>query len=103
MAIDLSALAADLTAAINDLPDAVTWNGTTFNAVVGDIESEDDLEIAGVTERANLSVDYVLAAAGGTIAENDILTIRGNDYRVVKVFDLPDQLTGRVLAVREDE
>ena len=96
-------MAADLAHAVSDLPTAVTWNGQTFNAVVGDIGHQDGLTIEGVTESATVTVDYVLSSVTGAIAENDVVTIGAVTYRVSRVSILPDGLTGHFECVGEEE
>lgn len=88
---------------VADLPTSVTWNGQSFNAVVGDIATGDDLAVEGFTSTATLSVDYVLSLVTGTIAENDTITIGGATYRVTKVSILPDGLTGHFECVGGQE
>ena len=94
MSLNLTQLASDMAFMVADLPTAVTWGSQTFNAVVGDIGRSDELEVEGFTSNASLTVDYVLSAVAGSIAENDTVTIRGTVYRVGKVSILPDGLTG---------
>jgi hypothetical protein len=90
-----SQMAADLAHAVGELPTLVTWGVQTFNAVVGDIGHQDGLTIDGVTESATVTVDYVLSVVNGTIKENDVVTIGGVNYRVMRPYILPDGLTGR--------
>ena len=94
MSLNLSQLASDLAFIVSDLPTSVTWGGQSFDAVVGDIATGDEVAIEGFTETAALTVDYVLSGITGTIAENDTVAIGGKQYRVSKVSILPDGLTG---------
>jgi hypothetical protein len=103
MSLNLSQFANDLAHMVADLPTAVTWEGQTFNAVVGDIAGGEQLDMAGVMESAVLSVDYVLSAITGMIDENDIVTIYAKDYRVSRVTILPDGVTGHFECVGEEE
>jgi len=103
MTLNLAQMASDLAHMVTDLPTAVTWGSQTFNAVVGDATEQDGLTIEGITEQGSLSVDYVLSAVTGTIAENDVVTIRGGVYRVARVSILPDGLTGHFECVGEEE
>jgi hypothetical protein len=104
MALSTSILAADLAVIVADLPTAVTWEGQTFNAVVADIANTDVLDIAGITEGAQATVDYLLSAiTGGPIAVNDSVTIAGVSYRVLSAFIHPDGISARVEIRGEDQ
>lgn len=94
MSLNPTQLAADMAVMVSDLPTSVLWGSQTFNAVVGDIATGDDLAVEGYTATATLTVDYVLSAVTGAIAENDTVTIGGVVYRVSKPSILPDGVTG---------
>ncbi len=101
--LNVAQMAADLAHMVSDLPTVVIWKSQSFNAVVGDIGSVDNVAIEGVTDAATLTVDYVLSAVNGAIKANDIVTIGGIDYAVSKPYILPDGLTGRFECVGEFE
>ena len=103
MSLNLAQMASDLAYMVTDLPTAVIWQGQAFNAVVGDATGQDGLTIEGITEQGSLSVDYVLSAVTGAIAENDTVAIGGKVYRVSRVATLPDGLTGHFECVGEEE
>ena len=100
MALSTTMLQADLDYMIADLPTTVTWNGSDYSCIVGDITSGDDLEVAGIIDTNTFSVVISKDDFSGSYPdEGDRITIAGMSYRVESVIDGPDGIARTLTCV----
>ena len=85
-------LQADIDYMIADLPTSVTWNGTAYSCVVGDVNSADDLDLAGITAESSFIVVINLADFTTYPDTGQRVTIGGTNYRIMGYSDSPDGL-----------
>jgi len=90
MALSLTMLQADLDYMIADLATSITWKGVAYSCVVGDISSEDNVELAGIAEGNSFTVVISLTDFTTYPDTGDRVTIDGKDYRILGYSDSPD-------------
>ena len=101
MTLSTAMLKADLEFMIDDLPTVVTWKGSDYNCVVGDITSGDNVDIVGIEEAVTFSVVINKADFTTYPDTGELITIDSKSYRILGINDGPDGIA-RTLICGDD-
>ncbi len=94
MSLSSTMLAADFAYILADLPQTVTYAGTSYSAVVSSVNTNNDLMLEGYKARLELTV-YV-KQSDFTPAVGQKLTYSGSQYRIDAVDKSQDGINWRI-------
>lgn len=103
MTLSTTMLQSDLDYMIADLATSVTWNGTAYSCIVGDIGKSHELEIAGISGSATLTVVISKDDFSSYPAIGDRVTISAINYRVIDTSDSPDGISRTLTCAGDTE